>query len=70
MRRYRVYNKRTGGMVFDTKGERLTLTHVVQSSPAARIRAWTTRIRGAWLRKIGDTRVDTEMDVIDALEKW
>ena len=69
MRKYRAYSKRAGGMVFDTTGERLTLTHVVPSLPAPRIRAWRTRIHGAWLRKIGDTRVDTEADVIEALEK-
>ena len=69
MRKYRAYNKCAGGMVFDTTGEMLTLTHVVPSSPAARIQVWRTRIRGAWLRKIGDTRVDTEADVIKALEK-
>ena len=47
MRKYRAYDKRAGGMVFNTAGERLTITHVVPSSPAARIRAWRTRIRGA-----------------------
>ena len=39
IRRYRAYNKRAGGMVFDTKEEVLMFTHVVPSSPAARIRA-------------------------------
>jgi hypothetical protein len=56
-------------MVFDTTGERLTLTHIVPSSPAAWSRAWRTRIRGAWLRKVGDKKVDTVTDVKEALEK-
>ena len=56
-------------MVFGSAGEGLMLTHVVPSLPAARIRVWRTRIQGAWLRKTGDTQVDTEADVAEALEK-
>ena len=55
--------------MFETTGERRTLTHIVPSSPAARIRAWRTRIRGAWLQKVGETHVAAETDVIEALEK-
>ena len=36
-RKYRAYNKCAGGMVFDMAGERLALTHVVPSLPAARV---------------------------------
>ena len=44
MQKYRAYNKRAGGMVFDTAEERLTLIHIVASSPAAWIPVWRTRI--------------------------
>jgi hypothetical protein len=68
MRRYHAYGKRAGGMICVATGDRLTLKDVVASSPAARIRAWRTRIRGAWLRKVGGTPVTTEEDVVAALE--
>ena len=68
MRRYTAYAKPAGGMVFETADDRLILRDIVPRSPAAKIPAWRTRIRGAWLRKIGDVKVTSEMDVIRALK--
>jgi hypothetical protein len=69
MRRYTAYAKPAGGMVFEATDDRLVLKHIVPSSPAAKIPAWRTRIRGAWLRQVGDDVVTTEDEVISALGK-
>ena len=52
MRRYGAYNKSTRGMVFVIADNQLILRDTIPSSPAAKIPAWWTRIRGAWLCKV------------------
>ena len=56
-------------MVFDEGDGRLVLRSIVPRSPAAKIPAWRTRIRGAWLRKVGPDVVTTVPEVVQALEK-
>jgi hypothetical protein len=65
--RYEAYNKPTGGMVFNAADGRLVLRDIFPRSTAAKIPAWRTRIRGAWLRKVGTTMVLTEEEVAAAL---
>jgi hypothetical protein len=67
MRWYVAYKKPTGGMVFDATNGHLLLRDIVPSSPAADIPAWHTRIRGAWLRKLGTMVVTADSEVINVL---
>jgi hypothetical protein len=53
MRRYQAYVKQAGGMVFARGDDRLTLKSMTSSLPGTKLRAWRTRIRGAWFRKLG-----------------
>ena len=46
---------------------RLYLQHIQQSTPAAKIRAWRSRIRGAWIIKVNDTPVTTEDELRQVL---
>jgi hypothetical protein len=55
-------------MVFEVSDNRLILRDILPSSPAAKIPAWQTRIRGAWLRKIGEASVATEDEAVSALK--
>ena len=67
MRRYGAYDKPTGGMVFEKSYGQLVLQNIVPSSPAAKIPAWRTRIRGDSLWKVGQTLVESEDEVVTAL---
>ena len=49
--------------MFEEVNGRLILKDIVASLPAARVPVWRTRIRGAWLRKIGDTQVKLSNEV-------
>ena len=63
MRRFNSDNHPTAGFKFDIINGRLIVKHIEKSSPGARIPRWRTRIRGSWLRKVGDTVVETVEDV-------
>ena len=69
LRQYTRYGKVSGGMLFDDVNGRLILTDIVPSSPAARIPAWRTRLRGAWLRKVGTREVGSSAEVEAAFQQ-
>jgi hypothetical protein len=48
---------RTGGLQFITKDSRLILASMDKTTPGARIDKWRTRIHGAWLQSINNTKV-------------
>ncbi|KAL9178452.1 hypothetical protein ACHAXT_003782 [Thalassiosira profunda] len=62
LRRYKRHDA-TAGMRFDLINGRLILSHIEKSTVAAKIPRWRSRLRGAWLRKIGDVVVTTIDDV-------
>ena len=45
------YKHPAAGLGLVTKDERLLLEHMVKGNPAARIRCWRSRLRGAWQRQ-------------------
>ena len=47
---------------------RLYLAQMIPRTPGMRIPRWRTRLKGAWLTKVGDTAVSTIQDVKDAFE--
>ena len=53
----------TAGMVLTEKNGRLYLHDILPGTPAAKIRAWRSRIRGAWLIKVDGVQVSTVSDV-------
>eukprot|EP00804_Cyclotella_cryptica_P009450 CCRYP_017763-RA/>CCRYP_017763-RA protein AED:0.37 eAED:0.18 QI:0/0/0/1/1/1/2/0/848 len=53
----------TAGMVYNECNGRIYLTNIEPSTPAAKLRAWRSRLRGAWLIKINDTTITCESDV-------
>jgi len=67
LRRFHCYNKPTAGMIFNTENSRLILAEMEKSSPGHQIPRWRSRLRGAWLRQVGDTIVQTREDVKRAL---
>ncbi len=56
----------TGGLRLYEKDGRVFLASIDPSTPAARIHNWRTRLRGAWLIKIGDTLVASIANVVRA----
>ena len=54
-------------MSFQFDNEQLILTNIVSCSPAAKIPQWRSRMRNAWLYKIGDIEVSTVAEVKAAL---
>ena len=60
--RLRMYDHQkhpTAGIICSTHNGRLYLQDILPSSPAAKIRAWRSRLRGAWLIKVDDAEVTT-----------
>jgi hypothetical protein len=53
----------TAGLVCREHNGRLYLQDILPSTPAAKIRAWRSRIRGAWIIKVEDEEVSTVEDV-------
>jgi hypothetical protein len=49
----------TAGLVCSSRNGRLYLQDIQPSTPAAKIRAWRSRVRGAWLIKVNDIAVTT-----------
>jgi hypothetical protein len=58
----------TGGLVLYDRVGRGHLTSISPGSPAARIHNWRSRIRGAWLIKVGDTLIASSADVATAFD--
>jgi hypothetical protein len=57
LRKFDLTKHATGGLSLYERDGRVHLALIAPSTPAARIHAWRTRIRGAWLIKVGDTVV-------------
>jgi hypothetical protein len=53
----------TAGLCLAQNDRRLILGGIAPSTPGARIPRWHSRIKGAWLIKVGDTQVSTIADV-------
>ena len=58
----------TAGLSLLESGGRLHLANMSPSTPAAKIKDWRTRMKGAWLIKIGDTVVSTISEAKSALQ--
>ena len=62
----------TAGLSFIAKDNRIFLAAMSPSTPGARVRAWRTRLRGAWLIKIAEfpiTTLKSARDAFAALEQ-
>ena len=49
----------TAGLVLEDLNGRLIVTDMAKSTPAHRIPRWRTRVRGAWLQRVGDKEILT-----------
>ena len=58
----------TAGFKFKVINERLIVEHISPGTHGAKIPRWRSRIRGSWLRKVGDVEVSTIKDVQQAFE--
>ena len=65
LRKFDLTKHSTGGLSLYERNGRVHLASIAPCTPAARIPAWRTRIRGAWLIKVGNTIVDS----IDAVTR-
>eukprot|EP00804_Cyclotella_cryptica_P010142 CCRYP_018497-RA/>CCRYP_018497-RA protein AED:0.41 eAED:0.40 QI:0/0/0/1/0/0/5/0/765 len=54
----------TAGLVCSQHNGRLYLRDIQPSTPAAKIRAWRSRLRHAWLIKVDGEEVTTEADIV------
>jgi hypothetical protein len=59
IRRFDFARHCTAGLCLTQVNGRLILTHMAPSTPAAKVPRWRSRIKGAWLIKIGDTTVSS-----------
>jgi hypothetical protein len=57
----------TAGMVCTERNGRVYLSNIDASTPAAKIRAWRSRLRGAWIIKLNDVIITSIKDVQRAL---
>ena len=62
LRKFDLNKHRTAGLCLTCINGRLILGGMTPSTPAAKIARWRTRLKGAWLIKIGDTEVNTIED--------
>ena len=72
LRKFDLTKHATGGLRLYERDGRVHLASIAPSTPAARIHAWRTRIRGAWLIKVGDTfvgSIDAVTRAFDELKK-
>jgi hypothetical protein len=67
LRRFDPSSSPTAGLECTLKDNKLILTGMTPSSPAAKIRAWRSRVRGARLLEIDSTSVHTVDDVAACL---
>ena len=59
LRNFNIATHATAGLSLLESGGRLHLANMSPSTPAAKIKDWRTRMKGAWLIKIGDVAVST-----------
>ena len=72
LRKFDLTKHATGGLSLYERDGRVHLASIAPSTPAARIHAWRTRIRGAWLIKVGDNfvgSIDAVTRAFDELRK-
>ena len=67
LRKFAVSSHPTAGLDLYERDERVHLKRMTPGSPAAKIPDWRTRLRGAWLIRIGDSRVSSIDNVWRAL---
>ncbi len=67
LRKFDLSNHATAGLEFYESGQRLHLKNIILSTPASKIPDWRSRIRGAWLIKVNDTKVTLPDDIALAL---
>ena len=63
LRKFDLTTHATGGLSLYAKDGRVHLASIAPRTPAARIHKWRTRIRGAWLLKVGEMTVNSIEDV-------
>ena len=67
LRRFDATKDPTAGMRFKLVNPWLILDTIVASTPCARIRRWRSRLKRAWLVKIGSYEVNTVEEVRQSL---
>ena len=68
LRKFDLTQHTTGGLSLYVRNGRVHLASIAPSTPAARIHGWRTRIRGAWLIKVGNITVASIDDVVRAFD--
>ena len=66
IRRFDLRKHRTAGLRLSAHDGKLYLGGIDKSTPCARIPRWRTRVKGAWLIKVGPHKVSTITDVQNA----
>jgi hypothetical protein len=69
LRKFNLSKHCTAGLCLTQSDNRLFLGGIAPSTPAARILHWRSRLKGAWLIKVGDSTVSTTMDAQAAFAK-
>ena len=64
------YKMPSAGFKFRVVNERLIMEHITKGSPAAKIPRWRSRLKGAWLTKVGDTSIASIADLQSALARY
>ena len=67
LRKFSLTSHPTGGLDLHESDDRVHLKRMIPSTPAAKIADWRTRLRGAWLIRVGDATVSSIDDVRRAL---
>ena len=62
LRKFNIATHATAGLSLLESGGHLHLATMSPRTPAAKIKDWRTRVKGAWLIKIGDVNVSTITD--------
>ena len=70
LRHFDTYKMPSAGFKFRVVNTRLILDHIVKGSPAAKIPRWRSRLKGAWLTKVGDITVQSITDFQSALAHY
>jgi hypothetical protein len=59
----------TAGLLCEVTNSRVQLRGMIPSTPAAKIRAWCTRLHGAWIIQINDVPINSVSDIESTLVK-
>ena len=62
LRKYDSSTHPTAGFKFKILDERLIVEGITAGSPGAKIRCWRSRLKGAWLRQVGPTIINSLAD--------